>query len=155
MGWREARVLVGLKEEAGASPSQQIVWGIWLEILSKRVQQKSKQREPLRSGEHTCCRQWKEACFFLNTPFQNSSYRYFCFIYFSLLGIEPRSLLMIDKFSTTEHHPYVFFFLNRLNLQSSCLNIAGSSYWGLCNQANKKWSYIILRKCTWKSLEMP
>lgn len=25
MGWREARVLVGLKEEAGTSPSQQIV----------------------------------------------------------------------------------------------------------------------------------
>lgn len=110
MGWREARVLVGLKEEAGALPSQQIVWGIWLEILSKRAQQKSKQREPLRSGEHACCRQWKEAYFFLNTPFQNSSYRYFCFIYFSLLSIEPRSLLMIDKFSTTEHHPYVFFF---------------------------------------------
>lgn len=44
----------------------------------------------------------KPTTIYLNTYFQKGSY------IFSLLGIEPRSLLIVNKFSTSEPYPYLF-----------------------------------------------
>jgi hypothetical protein len=62
------------------------------------------------------------------------------FVHFVMLGMEPRTLHMLDKKSTTKLHPHSFLFLRQsltiqlsltLNSQSSCLHFMSAGITGV------------------------